>query len=65
MKKTISELIDSLITTNIKVFMLIDKIQKNEHSKEDSFKCQQLNRYRSELMNAINNYFEERQEIKI
>lgn len=65
MKKTIGEILDSLITTNIKVFMLIDKIQKNEHTKEDSYKCQQLNKYRSELMNAINEHFNERKEIKI
>lgn len=65
MKKTLAEIFDSLITTNLKIFMLIDKIQKNEHTKEDSYKCQQLNRYRSELMNAINEFAKERQEIKL
>ena len=65
MEKTISDLIDSLATTNIKIFMLIDKIQRNEHTKEDSYKCQQLNRYRSELMNAINKEFNQREEIKL
>lgn len=65
MKKNFGELLDEFMTTQIKVFMLIDKIQKNEHTKEDSFKCQQLNKYRSELKNALNEYFKERQEVKI
>lgn len=65
MKETIGSLIDKLSVVNIKIFMLIDKIQKNEHTKEDSFKCQQLNKYRSELMNAINKELGGRMEIKI
>ena len=65
MKKTFGELLDEYVTVQIKVFMLIDKIQRNEHTKEDSYKCQQLNRYRSELKNAINAYFNERQEVKV
>lgn len=65
MKKTFGELIDSLITTNTKIFMLVEKIQKNEHTKEDSFKCQELNKYRSQLMNAINEEFGQRKEIKL
>jgi len=64
MKKTLGEIIDNLITVNIKIFMLVDKIQKNEHTKEDAKKLQDLNSYRSELTNAINSYFKERQEIK-
>ena len=65
MKKHFGELLDEFVTTQIKVFMLIDKIQRNEHTKEDSYKCQQLNKYRSELKNAINEYFKERQEVKL
>ena len=65
MKKTIGELIDSLGITNIKIFHLIDKVQKDEHTREDAKKIQDLNKYRSELVNAINDYFKERQDIKV
>lgn len=65
MKKTLSELIDSLISTNIKIYMLIEKIQKNEHSKEDSYRAQQLNLTRSNLMNAINEFSNEERIIKL
>lgn len=61
----IIRLMNSLLDTNIKIFLLIDKIQKNEHTKRDSYQCQQLNKYRSKLINNINEYFNGRQEIKI
>jgi len=64
MKETIGSLIDKLSVVNIKIFMLIDKVQKDEHTREDAKKIQDLNKYRSELTNAINSYFKERQEIK-
>lgn len=54
MKKTLAQLIDELSVTNIKIFMLVDKVQKNEHTKEDAKKIQDLNMFRAELMNAIN-----------
>jgi hypothetical protein len=62
MKKTIGELIDSLGITNNKIFYLIDKVQKDEHTREDAKKIQDLNKLRSDLVNAINNYFKERQD---
>ncbi len=65
MRKNIGELIDELIISNIKVFMLVDKVQKNEHSKEDAKKLQDVNSYRSQLKNAINEYFKERVEVKV
>lgn len=65
MKKNIGELIDELSITNIKVFYLVDKVQKNEHSKEDAKKLQDANSYRSQLRNAINEYFKERTETKV
>jgi len=65
MKKTLGSLIDELSIVNIKIFHLIDKVQKNEHSKEDAKKIQDLNFYRSLLTNAINEYFNERQDIKV
>lgn len=64
MKKTIGELIDILSVTNIKIFMLVDKMQKHEGTKEDAYKIQDLNTYRSQVTNAINEYFNERKEIK-
>lgn len=65
MKKTIGSLIDELSITNIKIFMLVDKVQKNEHTKEEAKKLQDLNSYRSQITNAINEWAGERIEIKI
>ena len=64
MKKSIATLIDELSITNIKIFVLVDKIQKNEHTKKDAKKLQDLNSYRSELCNALNREFKEREIIK-
>lgn len=65
MKKSIAQLIDELSIVNIKIFMLVDKVQKNEHTVEDAKKIQDLNNYRSELMNALNEEFNERKMVKI
>ncbi len=65
MKKSLATLIDELSVTNIKIFMLVDKIQKNKHTKKDAKKAQDLNIYRGKLMNAINEFFDEQQNIKI
>ena len=65
MKKTVGALIDELSITNCKIFALVDRVQKNEHTKEDAKKLQDLNSYRSQLVNAINEFFGERQDIKI
>lgn len=66
MRKNIGELIDELIISNIKVFMLVDKVQKNEHTKEDAKKLQDVNSYRSQLKNSINEWAkEERVEVKV
>lgn len=65
MKKSIGELIDILSVTNIKIFYLVDKVQKNEHTKEEAKKIQDLNQYRSEITNAINEYFGEEKIIKV
>ena len=65
MKKTIGELIDALSVTNIKIFFLVDKVQKDEHTKEDAKKLQDLNSYRSQVTNAINEFFGERKEVKV
>ncbi|MEK9207986.1 MAG: hypothetical protein AAB922_05860 [Patescibacteria group bacterium] len=65
MKKTIAELIDELSVTNIKIFMLVDKIRANAHTKEEAKKTEELNLYRSRLKNAINEYFDQHQEVKV
>jgi hypothetical protein len=63
--KTIGELIDELSITNIKIFYLVDRVQQDKYDKEDAKKIQDLNRTRSEYRNAINEYFEENQVIKV
>ena len=65
MRRSIGELIDILSVTNCKIFYLVDKVQRNDFEKEDAKKIQELNKYRSEVTNAINEYFKERQEIKV
>lgn len=65
MKKTVGELVDALTVTNIKIFHLVGKVQNDEHTREDAAKIQSLNLYRSQLTNAINAHFGERQEVKI
>lgn len=64
MKKTISELIDELSIINIKIALLVEKVDKNKHTLEDAFKIHKLNRKRSQLKNAINEFFNEVEEIK-
>lgn len=65
MKKTLAELIDELCITNNKIFALVDLVQANLHTKQDAKKLQDLNSYRSQLKNAINEFFNERQEAKL
>lgn len=65
MKKSFSQLIDELTIVNLKIFRLVDKILKNEHTAEDAKKAQELNKYRSQLCNAINREFNERENIKV
>lgn len=65
MKKDLAELIDELSITNIKIFMLVDRVQKNTHSVEDAKKLQDLNSYRAKLCNAINEEFGQEKRIKL
>ena len=65
MKKTIATIIDELVVTNIKIFHLVDKVQKNKHTRADAKKLQDLNQYRSELVNALNYEFKQRRVIKV
>ena len=63
MKKTIGNLIDELSVTNIKTFYLVDKIKANKHTLEEVKKMQDLNEYRVQLINAINEELNEKEKI--
>jgi hypothetical protein len=65
MKKKTSLLIDELSITNIKIYMLIDKIYSNKHTREDAMKVQHLNKYRSDLCNALDEEFGQTPYIKL
>ena len=65
MKKTTAQLIDELSITNIKIFMLVDKVQKNDFTKEEAKRIQDLNSYRAELMNDISVEFKDKEIIKL
>lgn len=65
MKKSFSQVIDELTVTNIKIFHLVEKIAKNKHTLKDAKAAQDLNRYRSELCNALSREFKERENIKV
>ena len=65
MKKTKAQLIDELSITNCKIFYLVDKVQRNEHTLEDAKKLQDLNGYRSQLVNALNEEFGDRKDLKV
>lgn len=65
MKKTTASIIDELIITNIKIFFLVDKVQRDKHTRADAKKLQDLNQHRSELMNALNKEFKQRKIIKV
>ena len=65
MKKNKAQLIDELSITNIKIFYLVDKVQRNEHTLEDAKKLQDLNSYRSALVNSLNEEFGDRVDIKV
>jgi hypothetical protein len=66
MKKSIAELIDELSVTNIKIFMMVERVERDEHTREDATAMQTLIKYRSRLKNAINDLVEGgRQEVKV
>jgi len=61
--KTIGELIDALITTNLRCWMAQEDIMNEKLSQEErlsaAIKAQDQNAKRSQLIGAINNYFNE------
>lgn len=64
-KKSLGTLIDELSVTNIKIFMLVGKVQKNKHTKKDAKKLQDLNSYRVEIANHINRKFKQMEVVKV
>lgn len=65
MLKSIATLIDELVVTNLKIFYLVDKIQSGKHTAEDATKMQSLNSFRTELCNALNRRFGEKETVKV
>jgi hypothetical protein len=66
MKKSLAELIDELSIVNAKVFALVERVERDEHTREDATAMQTLIKYRSRLKNAINELWEGgRQEVKV
>lgn len=65
MRKTIAELIDELSIINIKIFMLIEKVQQKKATLEEAERVQILNKQRSKLMNAISEEFNQEKRIKV
>lgn len=57
--KTVSELIDELSITNIKIYHLMEKDDSDSFSR-----LKVLNKYRSDLKNALSDHFKERIEVK-
>jgi hypothetical protein len=64
-KKLKAQLIDELSITNCKIFYLVDKVQRDEHTREDAKKIQDLNSYRSQLVNALNEEFGDKKDVKV
>ena len=60
MKKSVAELVDELSIVNCKVFHLMEK-----DDGESFKKLKALNKYRSDLKNAIGEFFKERIEVKV
>jgi hypothetical protein len=65
MEKTIGELIDEISVVNIKIFMMVEQVERHENKVEDAWKMNALVKRRSELRNAINKKLNEREEIKV
>jgi hypothetical protein len=66
MRKSLSELIDELSIVNVKIFMLVERVERDDHTREDATAMQSLIKYRSRLKNAINELWEGgRQEVKV
>lgn len=54
MKKSIGQVIDELSVTNIKIYMKVEEVEAGKNEAQDAQKLQKLIKYRSQLINAIN-----------
>lgn len=64
MEKTVGELVDELSIANVKIALLVERLEGPAGTLEDARKVQTLNRYRSLLKNALDERFGERLEVK-
>jgi len=65
MDKTIGELIDEISVVNIKIFMMVEQVERHENTKEDAWKMNALVKRRATLRNAINKKFNDEEDIKV
>ncbi len=65
MQKTLAELVDELSITNVKIALLVERMEGPAGTLEDARKIQALNRYRSALKNALNGMLGQRVEVKV
>lgn len=75
MKKSIAELIDGLTIVNSKIWHLIDEVMVADYENADleylqsmvkkAQNVQKLNSQRSEIMNAISEYFGDKTDVKV
>jgi hypothetical protein len=65
MERTLGDLVDALSVVNIKIFMMVDSLERHENSVEDAWKMNNLVKQRSQLRSAINEKVGEEKEIKV
>lgn len=65
MEKSLGELIDEISIVNIKIFMMVEQLERHENTREDAWKMNDLVKRRSELRNAINKKVGDRLDIKV
>lgn len=64
MTKTLGELVDEISIVNIKIFMMVEALERHENTVEDAWKMNALVKRRSELRNAINEKVGDKLDIK-
>ena len=65
MEKTLGELVDEISIVNIKIFMMVEQLERHENTIEDAWKMNALVKRRSELRNAINQKIGDKVDIKV
>jgi hypothetical protein len=64
MEKTLGELVDEIGIVNIKIFMMVDALERGDPD-HDALKMNALVKRRSALRNAINEFAGHHQDIKV